>query len=152
MNHRRGPITCVGTTCDDMGAGGTVKRTATARRLVATAAYGGGSVALGSAALVAPLRGEARSARRNIESRTSKGDPPSGDGIYGRGRGKPLVFTVLGDSSAVGLGVERASETPGVLIAAALAELAERPVRLVRLAKSGARSPDLDVQVDKALV
>jgi lysophospholipase L1-like esterase len=119
---------------------------------VATAAYGGGSVALGGVALVALLREEARSARRNIEARTSQGDPPSGDGIYGRGKGKPLVFTVLGDSSAVGLGVERASETPGVLIAAALTELAERPVRLVRLAKSGAKSPDLDAQVDKALV
>ena len=37
---------------------------------------------------------------------------PSGDGIYGRGRGKPLVFAVLGDSSAVGLGVERADRDP----------------------------------------
>ncbi|TFV67105.1 SGNH/GDSL hydrolase family protein, partial [Blastococcus sp. CT_GayMR20] len=54
-------------------------------------------------------------------------------------------------SSAVGLGVERASETPGALIAAALTELAERPVRLVRLAVSGAKSVDLDEQVDRAL-
>jgi len=52
----------------------------------------------------------------------------------------------------VGLGVERSTETPGVLVAAALAELAERPVRLVRLARSGARSSDLDAQVDKALL
>src|SRR5215217_2370015 len=117
-------------------------RTATARRLATATAYGGGSVVLGGAALVTLLREEARAARRNIESRTTKGDPPSGDGIYGRGRGKPLVFTVLGDSSAV---------APGVLIAAALTELAERPVRLVRLAVSGARSPQLDGQVDKAL-
>jgi lysophospholipase L1-like esterase len=71
--------------------------------------------------------------------------------VYGRGRAKPIVFAVLGDSSAVGLGVERASETPGVLIAAALAELAERPVRLVRLAVSGAESRELDPQVDEAL-
>ncbi|TFV62392.1 UNVERIFIED_ORG: SGNH/GDSL hydrolase family protein [Bacillus sp. AZ43] len=131
-------------------------RTGTARRLATATAYGGGSVALGGAALVALLREEARAARRTIESRTSKGDPPSGDGIYGRtsrnGRGTPLVFAVLGDSSAVGLGVEHSSQTPGVLIAAALAELAERPVRLVRLAKSGAKSTDLEAQVDKALV
>src|SRR3954469_20353214 len=130
-------------------------RTATARRLATSAAYGGGSVALGGAAIVALLREEARAAPQNTEARTTKGDPPSGDGIYGRsprnGRGKPLLFTVLGDSSAVGLGVERSAETPGVLIAAALAELAERPVRLVRLAVSGARSADLDAQVDKAL-
>src|SRR5215207_10613007 len=126
--------------------------TATTRRLAAATAYGGGSVALGGVALAALLREEARAARRNIESRTTKGDPPSGDGVYGRGRGKRLVLTVLGDSSAVGLGVQHSSQTPGVLVAAALAELAERPVRLVRLAVSGARSPDLDAQVDKALV
>jgi lysophospholipase L1-like esterase len=124
-----------------------VTRTATARRL----ATGAGGVGVAGAAFYALLREEARSARRRVEARTSKDDPPSGDGIYGRGRGRPLVFTVLGDSSAVGLGVEHATETPGVLVAAALAELAERPVRLVRLAVSGAVSRDLDDQVDKAL-
>ena len=67
-------------------------RTATARRLAAATAYGGGSVGLGGAALVALLREEARAARRKVEARTSKADPPSGDGIYGRGRGKPLVL------------------------------------------------------------
>ena len=112
-------------------------RTATARRLATGAATYGGGLGLAGAAFYALLREEARSARRRVEARTSKDDPPSGDGIYGRGRSKPLVFTVLGDSSAVGLGVERAAETPGVLIAAALAELAERPVRLVRLAVTG---------------
>ena len=126
-------------------------RTATARRLATATVYGGGSVALGGVALAALLREEARAARRKVEARTSKDDPPSGDGIYGRGRGKPLVFAVLGDSSAVGLGVERAAETPGVLIAAALTELAERPVRLVRLAVTGAESRELDEQVDRAL-
>ena len=125
--------------------------TVTARRLAAVTAYGGGSVALGGAALFALLREEARAARRNIESRTNKAGPPPPDGIYGRGRGKPLVLAVLGDSSAVGLGVQRAAETPGALIAAALTELAERPVRLVRLAVSGARSAALDGQVAKAL-
>src|SRR4051794_22075644 len=100
---------------------------------------------------MALLREEARAARRRVEARTSKQDPPSGDGVYGRGRGKPIVFAVLGDSSAVGLGVERAEETPGVLIAAALAELAERPVRLVRLAVTGAESKELADQVDRAL-
>ncbi|MGY1694419.1 MULTISPECIES: SGNH/GDSL hydrolase family protein [unclassified Geodermatophilus] len=117
------------------------------------AAYGGGGVGLAGAALLALLRLEARSARRRVEARTSKQPPPSGNGVYGRGRGrtKPLVFTVLGDSSAVGLGAERAEETPGVLLAAALAELAERPVRLVRVAVSGAESCELDPQVEQAL-
>ena len=93
-------------------------RAATARRLATGAAFGGGGVGLAGAALYALLREEARAARRKVEARTSKDDPPSGDGIYGRGRGKPLVFTVLGDSSAVGLGVDKATETPGVLVAA----------------------------------
>jgi lysophospholipase L1-like esterase len=133
-----------------------VTRAATARRLATGAAVGGGGVGLAGAALFALLREEARAARRKVEARTATEDPPSGDGIYGqtsgRNRDKPLVFTVLGDSSAVGLGVDKPTETPGVLVAAALAELAERPVRLVRLAVSGAVSRDLDDQVDKALV
>ncbi|WP_232796920.1 SGNH/GDSL hydrolase family protein [Blastococcus atacamensis] len=126
-------------------------RTDTARLLRTSAAYGGGSVGIAGAALVALLHEEARAARRKVEARTDKTDPPSGDGVYGRGRGKPIVFTVLGDSSAVGLGVTRSSQTPGVLVAAGLAELAERPVRLVRLAVSGARARDLEAQVDRAL-
>ena len=125
-------------------------RASRARRLATAAAVGGGSVGLGLAGVML-LREEARAARRTVEGRGVKLDPPSGDGIYGHRRGKPLVFAVLGDSTAVGLGVERASETPGVLVAAALAELAERPVRLVRLAVSGAESRELDPQVEQAL-
>jgi lysophospholipase L1-like esterase len=113
--------------------------------------YGGGGLGLAGAALVTLLREEARSARRRVEARVAEADPPTGNGRYGSGRGKPLVLAVLGDSSAVGLGVERSAETPGVLVASALAELAERPVRLVRVAVSGAVSRDLDAQVELAL-
>src|SRR5205807_3916393 len=120
-------------------------------RVAAGAAFSGGGLGLAGAAFFALLKEEARAARRKVEARTAKEDPPSGDGVYGRGRGRPIVLVVLGDSSAVGLGVERAAETPGVLIAAALAEVAERPVRLVRLAVSGAESRDLEAQVDRAL-
>ena len=127
-------------------------RASRAKRLVTGAMYGGGGLGIAGAALVGLLRHEARAARRVIEVRRAPADPPTGNGRYGGGRGAPIVLAMLGDSSAVGLGVERATETPGVLIAAALTELAERPVRLVRLAVSGARSPDLDAQVDKALV
>ena len=125
--------------------------TSTGRRVAAGAAVSGGGLSLAGAAFFALIKEEARAARRKVEARTSKEDPPSGDGVYGRGRGRPIGLVVLGDSSAVGLGVERAAETPGVLIAAALAEVAERPVRLVRLAVSGAESRDLDAQVERAL-
>jgi lysophospholipase L1-like esterase len=128
-----------------------VTRASIARRLAAGVAVSSGGVGLLGAAFYALLQGEARAARRKVEARTAKADPPSGDGVYGRGGGKPIVLVVLGDSSAVGLGVERAAETPGVLIAAALAEVAERPVRLVRLAVSGAESVHLDQQVERAL-
>jgi lysophospholipase L1-like esterase len=128
-----------------------VTRARIARRLAAGAAVSGGGVGLLGAAFYALLQEEARAARRKVEARTAKDDPPSGDGVYGRGGGKPIVLAVLGDSSAVGLGVERAAETPGVLIAAALTEVAERPVRLVRLAVSGAESAHLDEQVERAL-
>ncbi|RBY86123.1 SGNH/GDSL hydrolase family protein [Blastococcus sp. TF02A-26] len=123
----------------------------TTRRLTAAAGLGGGlGATLGG--LVLLLRGEAKMARRAIAARTTKELPPSGNGVYGRGRGKPLVLAVLGDSTGVGLGVHRAAETPGVLLAAALAELAERPVRLVNVAVSGAESRELPEQVEKALV
>ncbi len=126
-------------------------RASRARRLATGAVYGGGGVGLAGAALVTVLREEARLARKRVAARTSQGDPPTGEGRYGHHRGTPLVLAVLGDSSAVGLGVETAAETPGVLVAAALAELAERPVRLVKAAKSGARSTDLPGQVERVL-
>ncbi|WP_209307714.1 SGNH/GDSL hydrolase family protein, partial [Geodermatophilus sp. DF01-2] len=126
-------------------------RASAAWRLATGAAYGGGGLGLAGAGMVAVLRQQARSARRRVESRTVTATPPSGDGMYGRARGRPIVLAVLGDSTAAGLGVERAAQTPGVLLAAALAELAERPVRLVRLAVSGARSGQLEAQVDRAL-
>jgi lysophospholipase L1-like esterase len=129
-----------------------VTRASRARRLATGAAYSGGGVGLAGAALVTLLREEARVARRRVSVRTAQADPPpSGNGVYGRGRGKPLVLAVLGDSSAVGLGAQKAGETPGVLIAAALAELAERPVRLARFARIGAVSRDLAAQVEQAL-
>jgi lysophospholipase L1-like esterase len=113
--------------------------------------YGGGGLGIAGAALVGLLRHEARAARRTIEVRRSPADPPTGNGRYGSSRGKPIVLAMLGDSSAVGLGVHRAEQTPGVLIASALTELAERPVRLVRVAVSGATSALLAAQVELAL-
>ncbi|SNS72791.1 Lysophospholipase L1 [Geodermatophilus pulveris] len=130
-------------------------RATTAWRLATGAAYGGGGLGLAGAGVLAVLRQQARSARRHVESRTVRIPPPGGAGVYGRsgqrGRARPIVFAVLGDSTAAGLGVERAAQTPGVLLAAALAELAERPVRLVPLAVSGARSSQLQGQVEAAL-
>jgi lysophospholipase L1-like esterase len=128
-----------------------VTRASRAKRLATAAVYGGGGVGLAGAALVTLLREEARAARRRVVAQRTQADPPTGNGVYGRGRSKPLVFAVLGDSSAVGLGVADAAQTPGVLIAGALSELAERPVRLAKFARSGAVSRDLADQVERAL-
>jgi lysophospholipase L1-like esterase len=78
--------------------------------------------------------------------------PPVCDGVYGADQpGEPLTAAMLGDSSAAGYGVALARDTPGALLAAGLAELAGRPVRLVCRAVVGARSVGLDAQVDAML-
>ncbi len=115
-------------------------RASRARRLATAAAYGGGGLGSSGRTGHPPAPGGPVGTAR-VESRTAKADPPTGEGRYGHYRGKQIVLAVLGDSSAVGLGVDRAEQTPGVLIASALAELAERPVRLVKVAVSGHGRP-----------
>lgn len=122
-----------------------------ARRLLSAAGSLGIAVASASAATGALLVGEARTARRRVEQYTPVDDPPTGNGIWGDGSGEPIVLAMLGDSSAVGLGVDAVESTPGVLVAAGLSRLASRPVRLVRVAISGAQSRHLDQQVGDAL-
>lgn len=97
------------------------------------------------------LAGEARLARRKVEARTPINDPPTGNGVWGGGTGEPIVLAIMGDSSAVGLGVDDVTEAPGVLIAAGLSNLSGRPVRLVRVAISGSESKDLDAQITDVL-
>ncbi|HVA60996.1 MAG TPA: SGNH/GDSL hydrolase family protein [Mycobacteriales bacterium] len=118
------------------------------RRTVAGAAGGGaGLVGLGSIGL---LRFEARLARRKIPVLAG---PPAADGDYGAaGRGAPLRLALIGDSSAAGIGVDSPRETPGALLAAALAEQTGRPVILQVAAVTGARSRDLAGQVDRTLL
>ena len=129
-----------------------MSRIARARRLAVAAAYGGtGASALG-VAMVGLLATEAKLARRAIPP--PEDDPPAADGVYGaRGTTSrpPLSLVVLGDSSAAGLGVHRARETPGGLIAAGLAEAGDRRVRLTVVARVGAVSQDLERQVALAL-
>jgi lysophospholipase L1-like esterase len=117
-----------------------------ARRVAAAALYGGGGLGVLTAAAYALLKGEARLARRWVGPGGQS--PPPSDGIWGHGEGDPIRLLVLGDSSAVGLGVATVLETPGVLLVAGLSAVAQRPVALTNIAVSGARSADLAVQLD----
>ena len=154
-------------------AGATQSRARVARRIATAAAYGGGGLGLLGVGLVGLLLTESKLAVRAVG--LLDGDPPKADGVYGEAfagppggvgtdreagpgagadgppDGRPLVLAFLGDSTAAGLGVLRGRETPGALLAAGLASVAERRVRLLNVAKSGARSSDLARQVDLAL-
>ncbi|GAA1252230.1 SGNH/GDSL hydrolase family protein [Kitasatospora nipponensis] len=130
-------------------------RARVARRIATAAAYGGGGLGLLGVGLAGVLITESRLAIRAVG--ILEGDPPKSDGVYGDGfadpatEQEPLVLAFLGDSTAAGLGVRRSRETPGALLAAGLASVAERRVELVNVAASGARSDDLARQVRQAL-
>jgi lysophospholipase L1-like esterase len=124
-----------------------VTRASRARRIAAAAAYGGGGLGLLLSAGWGLLLGEAKLARRWVGPPASRA--PVGDGLYGTSDGEPLTLAMLGDSSAAGLGVDEATQTPGALLAAGLADAAHRPVRLVTVAVVGARSPHLLSQAEQ---
>ncbi|WP_433515558.1 SGNH/GDSL hydrolase family protein [Nonomuraea sp. CA-143628] len=125
--------------------------TARAARKIATAAAlgGGGLTALGATAY-ALLMAESLLARKIIGRPHGMEGPPS-DGVYGDFPGTPVSMALLGDSLSVGLGMTDPAGTPGVLLANGLASVAERPVRLRVVGKSGASSAELADQVDRAL-
>ncbi|WP_128431375.1 SGNH/GDSL hydrolase family protein [Streptomyces cyaneus] len=127
-----------------------MSRARVARRIAAGAAYGGGGIGLAGAAAVGLLLAEVRLARRHVGNGTDN-HVPNADGRYGHlydtPSEPPLRLTILGDSTAAGQGVHRAGQTPGALLAAGLAAVAERPVLMRNVALPGARSDDLDRQV-----
>lgn len=138
--------------------GAQASRARVARRIATAAAYGGGGLGLLGVGLAGVLLTESRLAIRAIG--LLEGDPPRADGTYGAeftdagpdpDDSGPMTLAFLGDSTAAGLGVTRGRDTPGALLASGLASVAERRVRLVNVARSGARSADLAHQVDLAL-
>jgi lysophospholipase L1-like esterase len=125
-------------------------RASRARRIATTAIYGGGGLGLAGAALAGLLFGEVKLAHRWVGP--PEGEAPRPDEWWGDGNGDPVTLAVLGDSSAAGLGASHGAETPAVLVAAGLAEVAERPVRLINVAVVGAQSSQLGPQVEQAVV
>ena len=129
------------------------------RRIALSAAKGGGGLlGVGTAlagAAIGVVAVQAGMARRAIGPRRSA--PPYADGRYfpdgDRTRGgTSLRLAVLGDSGAAGLGAHDAAATPGAVLATALASASDRPVMLTNAAVVGARSADLEAQVDRVLV
>ncbi|NUW35365.1 SGNH/GDSL hydrolase family protein [Nonomuraea sp. SMC257] len=121
-----------------------------ARKIAIAAALGGGGLTALGATAYGLLLVEGLVARKAIGRPHGLDGPPS-DGVYGAYTGPPVRLVMLGDSTSIGLGVSSHDRTPGVLLAEGLAHVAERPVRLDVLGKSGAPSAALAEQVDQAL-
>ena len=125
-------------------------KAAAARKLASAAAYGGGGLSVLGAGLYGVLTAEARIARKAI-GRLDR-EPPDSTGWYGRGRPGPAVkIALLGDSSAAGYGVDRVEDTPGAHLASGVAAEANRRVYLRDVAIVGAKSTELEGQVDRIL-
>lgn len=121
-----------------------------ARRIATAAALGGGGLTALGVIVYIMLLVEGLVARKVI-GRPYGMEGPASDGRYGDFPGEPIQLVMLGDSTSVGLGMTDPAETPGVLLANGLASVAERPVQLRVVGKSGAASADLRGQVDRAL-
>ena len=143
-------VTVRGTTDE---RGWPMSRARRARKIAATAAYGGGGLAAGIGALGAigygVLKVEAKVARR-IVGQPFDGSPDD-NGLYGAGVGEPVELVVLGDSSAAGMGADHRYQTVGAIIANGVSALTGRPVRLTNTAVVGAESSGLELQLANAL-
>ncbi|MFT4199181.1 SGNH/GDSL hydrolase family protein [Gordonia sp. (in: high G+C Gram-positive bacteria)] len=119
-----------------------------------------GASAAASYAAYSYLNSQAAHARSIIPHRTDAA--PDGDGVYypdGRG---PVPYTrdteidlhlaVYGDSTAAGLGVDTADETPGVQIVRNLVRETDKVVRYSNKAIVGATSKGLAAQIDASLI
>jgi len=127
-----------------------VSKASAARRLAATAAYGGTGLGLLSGSLYVVLAAQAKLARHRIGN--AEVAPPDPSGLYGVGfPGAPLRLAVLGDSGAAGYGATVVAETFGAFLATGLADLARRPVALECYAAVGAQTTDLEAQITQAL-
>ena len=121
------------------------------RRIGTTAAFAGGAVAAAGTLAVGVFGGQLLVARWTIPG--AEAPPPRCGGWYGReyGDATPLRLAVLGDSTAAGYGVHTRAETPGALLANAIAAAMQRPVRLTCPAVVGSVSAWLPAQAETVL-
>ena len=123
------------------------------RGLGTLAAYLGGAVTAAGTVVVGVLGGQVLFARRTIPG--AQAPPPNSGGRYGReydADGVALVrLAVLGDSTAAGFGVHTRAETPGAMLATAVAHHTRRPVQLTCPAAVGSPSAWLPVQAETVI-
>ena len=125
-----------------------------ARKVLAVAAVGGSGLTVLTGASIGLVVAEAKLARRAIG--LPGPNPPQADGLFGAhlatdpGR-RPVRLALLGDSTAVGYGVERPDQTPGALLAGALAAHTGEAVLLTNVGRTGASSDQLAEQVQGLL-
>jgi lysophospholipase L1-like esterase len=127
------------------------------RRLGTFAAYVGGAVTAAGALAAGLLGGQVVFARRTIPG--AEAPPPQCGGRYGRQyepatgqpEGTPFRLAVLGDSTAAGYGVHTRAETPGAMLATAVADALHAPVDLTCPAAVGSPSSWLPAQAENAL-
>jgi lysophospholipase L1-like esterase len=121
------------------------------RRIGTAAAFAGGAVAAAGTLAVGVFGGQLLVARWTIPG--AEAPPPRCGGWYGREYGDtpPLRLAVLGDSTAAGYGVHTRAETPGALLANAIAAAVQRPVRLTCPAVVGSVSAWVPAQAETVL-
>ncbi len=120
-------------------------------RIGTAAAFAGGAVAAAGTLAVGVFGGQLLVARWTIPG--AEAPPPRCGGWYGREHGDatPLRLAVLGDSTAAGYGVHTRAETPGALLATAIAAAVQRPIRLTCPAVVGSLSAWLPAQAETVL-
>lgn len=123
-----------------------------ARRIAAAAAYGGGGITVIGAATYGFFRAQAEVAKRIVGPTDRSQPPPDATGWYGLGNpGPALRVAILGDSLVAGYGVTTVEETVGAHLATSLTRESGRRVHMGQFGVIGARSIDLDEQIDLAL-
>lgn len=116
-------------------------------RTTARAAAGTAGVSFGTYVI---LIAQALLARRRIGTTTDR--PPSGNGLYGHElAGEPIHCLLLGDSTMVGYGMRTLDQTPSALIGIGLSHVLGLPVQIRNESVVGARSSDLQSQIDAAV-
>ncbi len=120
------------------------------RRLPTAAGFVGGAVTAIGALAAGVLGGQVLVARLTIPG--AEAPPPRCGGRYGRefddAGAAPIRLAVLGDSTAAGYGVHLRAQTPGAMLATAIAAAARRPVQLTCPAVVGSPSAWLPAQAE----